>query len=80
MRSPKCLNVVTVSRTEPLSSMGIVGDNGDLFRETCITLHLDSLKDMKLELVHVWITFTSLCSAAKSATDVTGRYKSMSSA
>ena len=60
MRRPKYLNVLTDSRAEPLSIMGVLGDNGDLFRETCITLHLDSLKVMKLEvgpsLDHIYIT------------------------
>ena len=57
MRRPKYLNVLTDSRAEPLSIMGVLGDNGDLFRETCITLHLDSLKVMKLEVAQVWIIF-----------------------
>ena len=69
MMRPKYLNVETVSRTEPLSIIGTLGDNGDLFRETCIALHLDSLKVMKLELAHDWIIFVSFCRAAKSTAD-----------
>ena len=82
MRRPKYLNVLTDSRAEPLSIMGVLGDNGDLFRETCITLHLVSLKVMKLEVTQVWIIilFISLCRTVKSPSDDTGRYKSISSA
>ena len=50
MRRPKYLNVLTDSRAEPLSIMGVLGDNGDLFREMCFTLHFDSLKVMQLEV------------------------------
>ncbi len=73
VRSPTYLNVSTVSRTEPLSDMGMVGDNGDLLRETCMTLHLASLDNMKLEVAQVWIALTSLCRATKSAADAIGR-------
>ena len=72
--------ILTDSRAEPLSIMGVLGDNGDLFRETCITLHLDSLKVMKLEVAQVWIIFISLCRTVKSPLDDKGRYKSISSA
>ena len=80
MRRPKYLNVLTDSRAESLSIMGVLGDNGDLFRETCITLHLDLLKVMKLEVAQVWIIFISLCRTVKSPSDDTGQYKSISSA
>ena len=42
--------MVGTSRTEPLSTMGVLGDNGDYLQDVCITLHLASLKVMKLEL------------------------------
>ena len=57
MRSPKYLYIVTVSRIEPFSIMDVQGDNGYLFREMCITLHLDSLNVIKLELAQVCIIF-----------------------
>ena len=60
--------------------MGVQGDNGDLFQEMCITLHLDSLNVIKLELAQVCIIFISFCRDTKSPSDDTGRYKSMSSA
>ena len=72
--------MLTDSRAEPLSIMGVLGDNGDLFRETCITLYLDSLKVMKLEVAQVWIIFIifiSLCRTVKSPSDDTGQYKSI---
>ena len=69
MSSPKYmyLNVLTVSRTIPLSVIGAVGNTGVLFRETCITLYFASLKDMKLQLARqLQSLLTSFYSALKS--------------
>ena len=43
--------------------MGVQGENGDPFREMCITLHFDSLNVIKLELAQACI---SLCRDTKS--------------
>jgi len=55
IRRQRYLKVLTTSRTVPPSIIGFVGDNGDLLRETCMTLHFDRLKDMKLEVAQVSI-------------------------
>ena len=57
MKSPKYLYIVTVSRIETFSIISVQGDNGDLFWEMCITLHLDSLNVIKLELAQVCMIY-----------------------
>jgi len=58
IRRPRYLKVLTTSTTVSLSIIGFMGDNRDLLRETCMTLHFDRLKDMKLEVaqVSIWLT------------------------
>ena len=53
MRCPKYLYVVAISKTEALSIMAIMGDNGNLFGEVCITLHLASLAVPILDYIYI---------------------------